>query len=708
MGIKPRDKSSHVVGSSSNGRKRKKSSTISDGGKLIISTDEAIRRVQLLRLKFKALDQKMQMIIIGGLALVALMNVTLLSGLSQDSGFSLYVRSEIEFEVTEIGDAEASSADSGKQTIEIVKDSLEHLQETLGGIGEEVDNESVLMKKASVSPVEVWPEGNTGSRGAALDSALTRIERQANRGWNVTSPKVLPLGQNGYVKRDLPVYKDGFNRIDITVGTRPKSGIAPVEQLQGNGYNMVLCLSFNTDHCFDPLRYDALGGSRKVNRIQNLRDVVWSKHKFCRTMSGSTRGLTDPDLLSFTFPCWVMPMDYDRMIKYSDENDIRMWIAKPRSLGAGMGIYVVSDRRQLAHEKSTSNVVQTYLENPHLIEKRGLGGDEGKFKWDMRSYVLVSSVTPLRAYVYHRGLIRISTSPYTKDCKGNITACLTNTSLNKKVEGAQLKDITWSFKKFKDYLAEKGETPWEAVFLRIQRAIGLTLLSSESELLKNFTPKGYRCENCYQLLGVDVIFDSKLEPKVVEINGEPNLKCTSNGKTHYDFTKRGMARDLVATVYNDKSQKHKVAQNLAMWAQRKTNLGEDHLRYILDTFREHSNRGGFSPVYPNPKLADVYGKYLRFLRDRESAKESAKPSADNLVHAGGRRYRLHQIITALQSPKALAELASTRPQQSEDDSSDHDSSSLAGELDSERLGAPTRRRRRKSQVVVNTATEDEF
>jgi hypothetical protein len=490
----------------------------------------------------------------------------------------------------------------------------------------------------------------------------------------------VPLGQHGYVKRDLPVYKDGFSRLDevVTVLPRPKSGLFSAEQLQAQDYNMILCLSFNTDMCFDPQQHNLIGDSRKVNRIQNLRDVVWSKHKFCKTISAATRGLQDADLLSFTFPCWVMPGDYDKMIKFSEQHRLETWIAKPRALGAGMGIYIISDRDALEHERQTSNVVQAYLENPHLVEKPGLDGNQGRFKWDMRTYVVVTSMTPLRAYLYRRGLVRISTSPYTRDCKTNITACLTNTSLNKKVEGAQLKDITWSFSKMRDYLRPRG-VDFEQVFLRIQRAIGLALLSAESEMLRHFEPRGFKCENCYQLLGVDVIFDADLNAKVVEINGEPNLKCTSNGKTHYDFTKKGLGRDLVSLVYSRTSQRNEVAAALTRWADAlgsdrkrlkapgkkqqppsqqqqppaqdqqelpdKATVGEDHVRYILHTFREHAKQGNFAPIYPNLQLAEPYGRFLRFLRDKEAA---GKDKGELSAHADGRRYRLHQIMTFLQ------------------------------------------------------------
>lgn len=73
-----------------------------------------------------------------------------------------------------------------------------------------------------------------------------------------------------------------------------------------------------------------------------------------------------------------------------------------------------------------SCIISRYIPNPLLIN--GL-------KFDLRVYVLVTSMDPWRFYVYHEGLARFAVEPYSEATTKNArSAHLTNFSLNKKNE----------------------------------------------------------------------------------------------------------------------------------------------------------------------------------------------------------------------------------------------------------------------------------
>ena len=204
--------------------------------------------------------------------------------------------------------------------------------------------------------------------------------------------------------------------------------------------------------------------------------------------------------------------------------------------------------------------------------------------------------------MYNRGLVRFATSKYDPDAKagGDKTQFLTNTSVNKHAEGAKLKDITWSFKKLKKHFETDEDQDFAEVMFRVQRAIGLTLLSSESMFKKHLDKANFKCTSCYQLLGVDVIFDSALNPRVIEVNGEPSMRLTSIGKTHYDYTKKSMAKALVGIVYQKKSGAKLLNDRLAKVTSEEgtTQYVPKEHAYLLATVRERISSAVFFPFIP--------------------------------------------------------------------------------------------------------------
>jgi hypothetical protein len=72
-------------------------------------------------------------------------------------------------------------------------------------------------------------------------------------------------------------------------------------------------------------------------------------------------------------------------------------------------------------------VVSRYISNPLLVEG---------FKFDLRIYVAITSINPLRVYIYEEGLARFATQPYNteNDSINNKYIHLTNYSVNKNNE----------------------------------------------------------------------------------------------------------------------------------------------------------------------------------------------------------------------------------------------------------------------------------
>ena len=100
---------------------------------------------------------------------------------------------------------------------------------------------------------------------------------------------------------------------------------------------------------------------------------------------------------------YVLPKEYvDFMSVFSDLEDkeglMNYWILKPAAMSRGRGIQLVNEIDQITYGESV--VMQKYIRNPMLLNG---------YKFDLRIYVLVTSVNPLEAFIYKEGFGRFST-----------------------------------------------------------------------------------------------------------------------------------------------------------------------------------------------------------------------------------------------------------------------------------------------------------
>jgi len=424
---------------------------------------------------------------------------------------------------------------------------------------------------------------------------------------------VAVLGVDFIMKRDFEIWDYTFTRAHFDV---VKTSKKKMQRGDHSNWRVLKCLDLfdGKSHCIEPKQLLTLKPYQRVSRLYGLRNTLWSKDSFCETMSQSLRGLKISE--EFVFPCWMLPRDYDIMIRQAkNEYSSKSFILKPTDRGEGNGIVVVDNWRKLARWKENfpdldEAVVQTYLPNPFLINER---------KWDMRTYVLVTNVHPLRAYMYRDGLVRFASSKYDKKSKGGggKTSILTNTSINKK-SGMAVDELTWPFPKVYRWLRANNFDP-DLLWKKIEYAVAQMLLSAEPGFAKQFAKlqRGFTCANCYQLLGVDVIVDDDVVPRVIEVNGEPSMQLTGELNSHYDYTKKSMARDLAQLVF---SQQEGVASGLAsdlmelelegfmigyedskQRCEKSSHdfcLSKSDLAYLLEMKREELVMGGFRRLYP--------------------------------------------------------------------------------------------------------------
>ena len=140
-----------------------------------------------------------------------------------------------------------------------------------------------------------------------------------------------------------------------------------------------------------------------------------------------------PELYDFHPETFNLPVDYlafehaalgdmeQRKGKGGKSN--KSYIIKPDDGACGVGIFIT--RKPSSVPSKLACVAQRYLNKPLLIDER---------KFDLRLYVLITSMTPLRVYLFPEGLARFATERYEPVCSANIDKRymhLTNYSVNR-------------------------------------------------------------------------------------------------------------------------------------------------------------------------------------------------------------------------------------------------------------------------------------
>ena len=150
-------------------------------------------------------------------------------------------------------------------------------------------------------------------------------------------------------------------------------------------------------------------------------------------------------------------------------------------------------------------------------------------KFDLRLYVLITSIDPLKLYIYEEGLVRFATEEYTNDPKklSNNLIHLTNYSVNKESEEfiynespGSYSGHKWSLSTLWEYLGSVLGIHTGTVWDQTKEVCMKTILCGHQHLQREVTRQVQSGYNCYKLLGLDILYDHNLKPWLLEVNIE--------------------------------------------------------------------------------------------------------------------------------------------------------------------------------------------
>ena len=218
-------------------------------------------------------------------------------------------------------------------------------------------------------------------------------------------------------------------------------------------FNFDLCW---TDNAVKPEVLVKMQPHQKINHFPGM-SVLSRKNNLGKNLMKMRK--VEPEEFKFFPMTFMIPGDYNELKQYNANRKpgkAQTFIVKPEASCQGRGIYLT---RNISHIKPTDKcVVQRYMSKPFLLDE---------LKFDLRIYVLITGIDPLRLYVYEEGLVRLATEPYVVPRNDNLEdVCmhLTNYAINKdnpnfifnesetEMNKGHKRNLTYLY----DLLAEKG------------------------------------------------------------------------------------------------------------------------------------------------------------------------------------------------------------------------------------------------------------
>eukprot|EP00045_Choanoeca_perplexa_P011280 m.118781 g.118781 ORF g.118781 m.118781 type:complete len:700 (-) comp15575_c1_seq4:833-2932(-) len=299
---------------------------------------------------------------------------------------------------------------------------------------------------------------------------------------------------------------------------------------------------------------------RMVNRFPRVREAL-GKSNFSRLMEAFYQ--VSPSHRRFAPKTFIERLPEPNELAELEVDTVM--ILKPNLARGGTGIHLKALSALKQEEDVLKQVGQVYLAKPLLLNG---------YKFDLRLYVLVTSLDPLIAYLYDDGLVRVCTETYQAPAETNLANLqmhLTNYAVNKTsdkfksrfsagfspeedaasdraeaycvdfdvrkrtdVEGVQDADMPDSKQNLLSLYAQLEAQGCNVATIQhdIQECVCQALVAmapmlrvNTKDVLKHQVNAIDGQSRCFQVLGFDLMLDEDGKPWMIEVNTNPSLLC---------------------------------------------------------------------------------------------------------------------------------------------------------------------------------------
>jgi len=251
------------------------------------------------------------------------------------------------------------------------------------------------------------------------------------------------------------------------------------------------------------------------------KDYLWKYYQQMRLKYGEEH-------FNFLSESMNLPKDRCDLEKKMKEEPGTLWIVKPPGKNNGSGIHVINKVDEIPTTEEDI-CIQRYITNPYLIKS---------CKFDLRVYVLVTSLEPLRVYIYDEGLVRFAVNEYTLDPEKikDKQIHVTNFDVNKRSDKFVYNDNPlepeghkWTLSGLWKYMSSEVKSEqcldlfsmWEKIKDLVIKSLLCGLTSIKEEIRPGRKKEMKSTYNFYKIFGYDILLDSKRFPHLIEINSRP-------------------------------------------------------------------------------------------------------------------------------------------------------------------------------------------
>ncbi len=275
------------------------------------------------------------------------------------------------------------------------------------------------------------------------------------------------------------------------------------------------------DSCNLENRFRELASWQRINNFPGITAIT-RKARMALALNRMQRQF--PSDYKFYPRTFVLPAEWSAFRGEFDAygRSSRTYIVKPDAGSQGRGIHLTKTLDDVSPLEN--QVAQLYVPNPLLVEG---------FKFDIRIYVLITSIRPLHVYMYKDGLVRLCTEPYKQPSAENLSdhlMHLTNYSINKVSERfvanehrdndgeGSKRSLRWLLSWIEDrYGKDKAES--------IQESIG-------SSVMKTITAVLPQLHRAYRGVFGEAVYSSHAPANSVKSQFVTSFPDVNNGSSH--------------------------------------------------------------------------------------------------------------------------------------------------------------------------------